>query len=94
MSYINRESAIQEVKELSSNPACEWDTWGVIALLERQPKAWVRPFTKAKWEWELADNGWADHICSNCGWRKNTDVHVSIGYKYCPNCGAMMKGTQ
>ena len=44
-----------------------------------------------KWLWKLADNGWADHICSVCGWTKNTDIHVSLGYNYCPNCGSYMR---
>ena len=44
-----------------------------------------------KWLWNLADNGWADHTCSECGWTKNTDIHVSLGYKFCPNCGADMR---
>lgn len=38
--------------------------------------------------WSLADNGWADHTCSACGYVKNTDFHVSLGWHYCPNCGA------
>ena len=55
--------------------------------LNRVPSA--EPERKAgKWLWKLADNGWADHVCSVCGWTKNTDIHVSLGYKYCPNCGA------
>ena len=44
-----------------------------------------------KWLWELADNGWADHICSVCGYTKNTDVHVHLGWSYCPKCGADMR---
>lgn len=43
-----------------------------------------------EWLWDLARNGWADHKCSVCGWTKNTDIHVKLGYKFCPNCGAMM----
>lgn len=45
-----------------------------------------------KWLWELADNGWANHICSECGYTKNTDIHVVIDYEYCPHCGARMDG--
>ena len=41
----------------------------------------------AKLLWSLADNGWADHTCSECGWTKNTDIHVRLGYDVCPNCG-------
>lgn len=37
---------------------------------------------------EFADNGWMDHICSNCGYTVNDDVHVQYDWNYCPNCGA------
>lgn len=47
---------------------------------------------KGEWIWQLADNGWVDHICSVCGYTENTDIHVSLGWKYCPNCGAKLEG--
>ena len=43
------------------------------------------------WKWQLADNGWADHICSECGFKHNTDIHVTLNWQYCPNCGAKME---
>ena len=43
------------------------------------------------WKWQLADNGWADHICSECGWKHNTDIHIKLNWQYCPNCGAKME---
>ena len=39
-----------------------------------------------KWIYESED--WNKWTCSECGWSKRTDVHVSLGYNYCPNCGA------
>lgn len=47
---------------------------------------------KGEWLWELADNGWADHICSECRFTINTDIHVGLGdeYNHCPRCGADM----
>lgn len=51
----------------------------------------VAPVVHGKWEWEMADNGWANHICSECGWTKNTDIHVYLDYNYCPNCGSDMR---
>ena len=47
---------------------------------------------KGEWLWELADNGWVDHICSECRYTVNTDFHVSLGSEYnkCPRCGAGM----
>lgn len=49
---------------------------------------------KGEWLWELADNGWADHICSECRFTVNTDIHVRLGPEYnrCPRCGADMTG--
>ena len=41
----------------------------------------------SRWIWKLADNGWADWICPECGWRYNDDIHVTLDYNYCPNCG-------
>lgn len=38
-------------------------------------------------KWSLADNGWADHTCSKCGFVENTDIHVVLDWNYCPNCG-------
>jgi len=42
------------------------------------------------WIWELASNGWANHICSKCGFKENTDIHVKLNWRYCPKCGAKM----
>ena len=42
-----------------------------------------------RWEWELED--WNKWTCSECGFTKRTDVHVRLGYNYCPNCGAEME---
>lgn len=44
----------------------------------------------SKWLWRFADNGWADWICPECGFVENTDVHVTLGYLYCPKCGTRL----
>lgn len=59
------------------------------AMLKRIPSA-DRP--SGEWLWQLADNGWADHRCSVCGYTKNTDIHVSLNWSYCPHCGSKMRG--
>lgn len=46
---------------------------------------------RGKWLWELASNGWANHICSECGFKENTDIHVKLNWRYCPKCGAEME---
>lgn len=42
-----------------------------------------------RWVYELED--WNKWTCSECGWSKRADVHVRLGYNYCPNCGARME---
>lgn len=62
----------------------------ILCYIETMPSQ-NRP--QGEWIWQLANNGWVDHICSVCGYTENTDIHVSLEWKYCPNCGAEMKGT-
>ena len=47
---------------------------------------------KVEFGWRLADNGWADTYCKNCGWTENHDVHVGCDYKFCPGCGGSVEG--
>ena len=42
---------------------------------------------KVEFGWRLAENGWAETYCKNCGWTKNHDIHSDINYKFCPECG-------
>lgn len=44
-----------------------------------------------EWISSLSVNGWQKRTCSECGWSKHTDIHVKLGYLYCPNCGADMR---
>ena len=45
-----------------------------------------------QWVIEMDDMGWLKHTCPNCGYVKRTDIHVSLGWNYCPNCGEKMDG--
>lgn len=63
----------------------------ILCYIETMPSQ-NRP--QGEWIWQLANNGWVDHICSVCGYTENTDIHISLGWKYCPNCGAEMRGEQ
>lgn len=57
--------------------------------------AWAIVYDESRegeWLWECADNGWADHICSECRFTINTDFHVGIDLPRCPRCGANMTG--
>ena len=53
-----------------------------IKALKQEPKT-------GHWIWELED--WNKWTCSECGYFKRTDIHSTLGYKYCPNCGAKME---
>lgn len=44
--------------------------------------------------WILKIEDWNKWICSNCGFSERTDIHVTLGYKYCPSCGARMIESQ
>lgn len=66
--------------ELDHCPACKNVADLQEALAENEPH-------ECYFKWSLADNGWADHTCSKCGFVENTDVHVVLDWNYCPNCG-------
>lgn len=40
--------------------------------------------------WIITLEDWNRWTCSECGYTKRTDVHVDLGYNYCPKCGAKM----
>lgn len=45
----------------------------------------------SKWLTKFANNGWLDWYCPHCGrWVLNEDVHVTLGWKYCPYCGEIV----
>jgi len=81
---IRREDAIKAVEERSFAVR---DSYTVKAILRNVPSA-DRP--QGEWKRRLVDNGFnADWVCSECGYRVKTDF---VDYKFCPNCGAKMKG--
>lgn len=41
-------------------------------------------------KWILTIEDWNKWTCSECGYTKRTDIHIRLGYNYCPNCGAKM----
>ena len=40
--------------------------------------------------WILKIEDWNKWTCSKCGHTERTDIHVSLGYDFCPKCGASM----
>ncbi len=93
--YIDRESLLREFDELE--PYEEYESEHALWLDMRMevinaPAADVAPVVHGQWITEFDDLGWLKHTCTVCGYTKRTDVHVSLGWNYCPNCGARMDG--
>ena len=63
----------------------EWrdDSGNIVDVVEVQ---------HGEWFVELDDLGWNKYTCSACGYTKRTDIHTSLGWNYCPGCGAKMDG--
>lgn len=90
--YINTTTLLKELDH-----AFHTDTIGkkdVINLIINLPAADVAPVRHGQWITEFDDLGWLKHTCTVCGYVKRTDVHVSLGWNYCPNCGAKMDGAE
>ena len=66
---------------------CAVKQW-VVDLLDELPSA--EPERKVG-KWLLTIEDWNKWTCSECGFSKRTDIHVTLGYDYCPKCGAKME---
>lgn len=95
--YIDKEKAIKSLWDEVNfyEEDTEYDIASslsrAINVVEKTQEADVAPVVRAKWKIDLDDQGWLSHKCTNCGYTKRTDVHVSLDWKYCPNCGAKME---
>ena len=73
------------------------DIWEGSSMWGQHIEDWKTPEEQnddsAKpWIVELADNGWMDHICPVCHYKRNLDNHVINTYRYCPYCGTRLYG--
>ena len=83
--YIDAENMYKEVWKRSTSPLNEWDTWGVLNVLDMVKTEDVAPIVHA--HWIFYENGTCD--CSNCHtvWESNM---LNRWIEYCPFCGAKM----
>lgn len=80
--YIDRDMLAKEINRLSTHPLNEWDTMGILLLLDSIPSADVRENVHGKWvEYPIADDYYQ---CSICG------VLSKGKFYFCSNCGARM----
>lgn len=49
-------------------------------------------YSCGRWKCEMDDVGWNKWTCPSCGFVKRTDIHVSLGWNYCPHCGVRLVG--
>lgn len=93
--YIDREKIAAEARGLSTHLLNEWDTIGVLALIDRQPAADVVEVRHGRWI-GTHDGFYYTYSCSECGYEalyeENTTDQVCS--KHCPNCGAKMEGEE
>lgn len=88
--YIDKDVVLEIIDEYAcENKIYLADLYKCIAGLIKEI---VAPVVRAKWKIDIDDQGWLSHKCTNCGYTKRTDVHVSLDWKYCPMCGAKMEG--
>lgn len=89
--YVDREKIVMDILGLTIvDPAVMQYADAVLRIVQSAQKENVVPLIHGKWIWELAEDGWANHICSVCKYTKHTDIHVIVDWDYCPKCGAKM----
>ena len=83
---VSREAVLDTEYQIKDINGVEY-----VMLSEVQMKMRKLPsVTQKSGKWILTIEDWNKWTCSNCGYVKRTDIHVNIGWKYCPNCGCRM----
>lgn len=83
---IRRQDAIDVVAKLYKYESDR------MTALQELPTVEAKPVVMGEWKSDLDSCGWINHTCSHCGYEKLTDIHVSLDWNFCPNCGADMRG--
>ena len=79
---MTREEAIAFFKDMNE---C---TYGNLEAVEMAIKALEQEPKRGHWILTIED--WNKWTCSECGFKERTDIHVTLGYRFCPKCGAKM----
>ena len=95
---INNFKGMRELSEMTNimlDECCSGCMWNVYAANTHAEALYNAGYRKqSEGEWQIAVNPVeATFICSNCHWfYTEADPKAETEYKYCPYCGAKMKG--
>lgn len=89
--YIDADAAKKDADERGFDYwSSETDIKNAKEFIDAQDTADVEEVRHGEWQVEMED--WLKWTCPFCEWSKRTDIHVALGYKRCPECGAKMDG--
>ena len=91
---IDRQALKDYVSSLSTHPLNEWDTWGVLAAIDKQPPAspWHRVEEPPKEEGRYWCAVWFDgHWIFDAAWYTH-DISTVIDVPCCERVGGFYKG--
>lgn len=92
--YINAGNLLTKIKAYRPYQYLGEDALSyAIKMVELEPSADVRENVRG--EWIRRDSryvGWISFDCSVCGETLELDRETSNDFKYCPFCGAQMRG--
>ena len=83
-------SARDALAALEQYQGCFFPHSAAVKIINQLSREDVELVVHAKWIVEFDDRGWKKHSCSGCGYFRRTDIHVSLNWHYCPNCGSKM----
>ena len=93
--HIDADALIEEIDNTKTSSIGEAITLSYVRdFIIGAPTADVRENVRGKWLRKFESHRWVNNTCSNCGWAKIVDIHVSLDYNYCPYCGADMRGEE
>lgn len=90
---MSREKQIEEIKDcIDSVYGCDCAYYGVdgLAIADALCNAGYRKQSEGEWELQRQEHGGYTRKCSECGY--NVMPYRAESMKYCPHCGAKMKG--
>lgn len=89
--YIEKQAVLDEIDEdIQEFPECEYALKFVKRWIKKIPPADVRPVVRGRWIVHY-DDIWPEESTQECP-ECHEEVSLLIDCKFCPNCGADMRG--